>query len=164
MGQLQNHHPCCEKTHHPAPHLQERSSSMKQPQKCTKRKVKGFTVCFSDPLQTDQLILYLGNLGSHKQTLRWTNELNTDGHRRKVDPSCCSRDPEQTMGCARHREQHHETSGSCTRLTTALNSTGRLKKGEKRIKKKIQLTNIGLFVGFDDFSQLKISCNYGHLK
>lgn len=29
---------------------------------------------------------------------------------------------------------------------------------------KIQLTNIGLFVGFDDFRQLEIPCNDGHLE
>lgn len=35
---------------------------------------------------------------------------------------------------------------------------------EGKTGRKAKLTNVGLFVGFDDFSQFKISCNDGHLK
>lgn len=46
---------------------------------------------------------------------------------------------------------------------TPRRACSRVREGEKG-KSKIKLTNIGLFVGFDDFSQFKISCNDGHLK
>lgn len=93
----------------------------------------------------------------------WKNSLNPTGitqtlPRSKVAAASMDATPGKSMD-AKHQEN------PLIPPSPSLGSIGKEKEKKKTGKPgKIQLTNIGLFVGFDDFRQLKIPCNDGHLE
>lgn len=78
----------------------------------------------------------------------------------KAALSCCPQtQPAQSCGSS----ARHGQSRGTTNTATPPPAHSRVRGGGEG-GRKIKLTNIRLFVGFDDFSQFEISCNDGHLK